>query len=71
MLVVQVALVRREVDALKEELDIAKLDPKEANIKFLARVNNLKNVSAWSTMSVHIRGGRRGEWFELVKRCSQ
>jgi len=52
-------------------LDIAKLDPKEANIKFLARVNNLKNVSAWSTMSVHIRGGRRGEWFELVKRCSQ
>lgn len=34
--------LKKDADALREELDIASLDPKEANAKFTARVNDFK-----------------------------
>ena len=34
--------LQKDVVALKEELDIASLDPREANNKFTARVNDFK-----------------------------
>ena len=40
----QINLARRDLDELKEELEIAGLDPKEAHAKFLKRVNDHKQV---------------------------
>jgi predicted nucleic acid-binding Zn-ribbon protein len=34
--------LKKDADALREELEIASLDPKEANAKFTARVNDFK-----------------------------
>lgn len=34
--------LKKDADALREELEIAQLEPKEANNKFTARVNDFK-----------------------------
>jgi hypothetical protein len=40
----QLATTKRNYDSLSEEYDIAMLDPKEAHAKFVARVNDQKQV---------------------------
>lgn len=36
--------MRKDIENLQEELDIANLDPKEAHAKFVSRVNDYKKV---------------------------
>ena len=38
-------LLKKDLDSLIEELEIASLDPKEAHSKFVARVNDFKNLT--------------------------
>ena len=38
--------LRKDADSLQEELDIANMDPKEAHTKFVARVNDFKQVTS-------------------------
>ena len=40
----QLSSARRNYESLSEEYDIAMLDPKEAHAKFVARVNEHKQV---------------------------
>jgi intraflagellar transport protein 74 len=37
--------LKRDLEAIQEELEIANLDPKEAHTKFVARVNDFKNAA--------------------------
>jgi hypothetical protein len=48
----QLTTAKRNFDSLSEEYDIAMLDPKEAHTKFVARVNDHKQVHSLSLSSL-------------------
>jgi hypothetical protein len=45
-LLAQLATARRNYDSLSEEYDIIMMEPKEAHAKFVARVNEHKQVTS-------------------------
>ena len=50
-------MARRNYESLSEEYDIIMMEPKEAHAKFVARVNEHKQVSSSSVVPLAVWGG--------------
>ncbi len=67
----QIQAKRREVATLQEELEIANLDPKEAHARFVARVNDFKQVchcSSYILMDYRARNRWKSEFIKAKRK---